>query len=279
MRIITCDDEEKVLAQLGEWSSDYFSIRKMEVSFEKYSTEKEFQKKINEYDGSEPIIIFLDMKQKWEQVLTQIRGMRHYINMEHIVVVLIFGNEYGEYIQKIFGVNPSYILVKPLSRKKFDEAMDFVLEKTEDIFARTKNVENNEKNESNEIGGEKEEAESYLVISRRGEKKKIDCQDIYYIERNLRKTEIHCIQEKYECYEKLSSLKERLGKNFVRCHNSFIVNLDYVKSVKRTELTLKDGRRISVSNSKSKETRELAAQYLKKRRILDFKNSKKKEEE
>ncbi len=261
MRIITCDDEEKVLAQLEEWSSDYFSIRKMEISFEKYKTEKEFQKKIDEYEGREPLIIFLDMKQKWECALRQIRKMGQYTNMERVSVVFLFGNKYDEYIEEIFGVNPIYLLVKPLNRKKFDKAMDFILAKMKNVFTKTEYIEHRENSEKEK---------TYIVISRRGEKKKIDCCDIYYIERNLRKTEIHCIQEVYECYEKLSSLKERLGENFVRCHNSFIVNLDYVESVKRTELTLKDGKRISISNSKSKETRKLAHQYLIKTTNCDF---------
>jgi len=237
MRVIACDDEEKVLTQLEEWTNDYFSKKKMEFSFERYNMEESFGQELDKYNGEVPLIIFLDMKQKWEKVLKRIREIEQWT--KNTVVVLIFGDGYKAYVEEIFDINPIYLLVKPLKKNRFDKAMDFVFRK---------------------MGDNKEEP--YVVIRRRGEQKKIYCHEIYYIERNLRKTEIHCVLENYECYEKLASLEERLGENFVRCHNSFIVNLAYVKSVKRNELILNDGKCIPVSNSKSRETREATIRYL-----------------
>lgn len=237
MRVIACDDEEKVLTQLEDWTRDYFSKKNMEFLFQKYSAEEEFRQELDRYDGEMPLIIFMDMQQKWEKSLKRIREIEQWT--KNTIVILIFGDGYSAYMEEIFDINPIYLLVKPLERSRFNKAMDLVFRK----------IGNNKK-------------ESYIVIRRRGEQKKIYCHEIYYIERNLRKTEIHCIVEDYECYEKLSSLEERFGEDFVRCHNSFIVNLAYVKSVRRNELILNNGKCIPVSNSKSKVTREAIVRYL-----------------
>lgn len=237
MRVIACDDEEKVLTQLEDWTSDYFSRKNMEFSFGKYSMEEKLRQELDKFNGEGPLIIFMDMQQKWEKALKRIREIEQWT--KNTVVVLIFGDGYSAYVEEIFDINPIYLLVKPLKKSRFDKAMDFAFRK---------------------MGDNKEEP--YVVIQRRGEQKKIYCHEIYYIERNLRKTEIHCVVENYECYEKLASLEERLGENFVRCHNSFIVNLAYVKSVRRNELILNDGKCIPVSNSKSKITREAVVRYL-----------------
>lgn len=47
MRVIVCDDEEKVLNQLEDWTSEYFSKRNMEFTFERYSMEEEFRQKLD----------------------------------------------------------------------------------------------------------------------------------------------------------------------------------------------------------------------------------------
>lgn len=102
----------------------------------------------------------------------------------------------------------------------------------------------------------------FVILKRRGEQIRLYHQEIFYIERNLRKTKFHCMMENCECSEKLSSFEEKLGENFVRCHNSFLVNLAYVKSMKRNEIILSNGEGIPVSNSRSKATREALLRYL-----------------
>ena len=56
-------------------------------------------------------------------------------------------------------------------------------------------------------------------------------------------------------------LKEMLIKlndvNFQRCHQSFIVNMDYIYSLKRYEIILRSGVSIPVSKAYSKQIREV----------------------
>ncbi|MGI6070257.1 MAG: LytR/AlgR family response regulator transcription factor [Blautia sp.] len=80
--------------------------------------------------------------------------------------------------------------------------------------------------------------------------------DIICMERNLHKTKIYMNNgQLMETAEKLSELSERLAPGeFVRCHNSIIVNLKYVRKIGRTEISLDglekyDKHAVSVSRS------------------------------
>ena len=59
----------------------------------------------------------------------------------------------------------------------------------------------------------------------------------------------------------LSGLRELCDKNFVRCHTSYIVNLFYVKGIKKLDIELISGEIIPISQPKRKEFMERLADY------------------
>ena len=81
--------------------------------------------------------------------------------------------------------------------------------------------------------------------------------DILYMERKGRVTYIQCKDECIDTPDKLSELEKYLSTvAFVRCHNSYIVNLTAVKEFARTEFLMIDKVRIPISRYKLQETRE-----------------------
>ena len=46
------------------------------------------------------------------------------------------------------------------------------------------------------------------------------------------------------------------GETFVRCHNSFIVNLNYIAQYSKTSFLMKNGAEIPISRSHQKEVKE-----------------------
>lgn len=62
----------------------------------------------------------------------------------------------------------------------------------------------------------------------------------------------------FKDYERSLSLRD----NFVRCHKSYIVNLDYVKSWKMDELTLETGDIVKISRPYWHEIRKMYACYI-----------------
>ncbi len=81
--------------------------------------------------------------------------------------------------------------------------------------------------------------------------------DIIYFESDKRIINIVTVNEEYSFYGKLDDIEEQLKKqDFVRCHQSFLVNAKKITSVKGTELTLTDKKTIPVSKRRAKETNE-----------------------
>ena len=53
----------------------------------------------------------------------------------------------------------------------------------------------------------------------------------------------------FEEYIKLDEVSEKLKTGFIRCHKSYLVNLDYVKDVTDSDIVLKSGELIPISRS------------------------------
>lgn len=87
-----------------------------------------------------------------------------------------------------------------------------------------------------------------LVIQNKGEQFVFPQKDILYLERNLRKTILYCRGQTGETYEPLEALLSRLNEEyFLRCHNSFVVNLAQVASYRRIQFTMKNGALVPIS--------------------------------
>ena len=56
----------------------------------------------------------------------------------------------------------------------------------------------------------------------------IDGNEVQYIKRDGMKIIFHTISRDYEIYSSFAKLQERLPKNFVRCHKSFIANINNI---------------------------------------------------
>ena len=62
--------------------------------------------------------------------------------------------------------------------------------------------------------------------------------DIQYIKRDGMKTIYHTINKTYETYSSLNKIEESLPKNFVRCHKSYIANLNNITNIESNKNTI-----------------------------------------
>ena len=89
---------------------------------------------------------------------------------------------------------------------------------------------------------------SHLVFKRGRERISINTSSIICIESHQRKVLIYCSDRIEEAYASISELSKQLpGDNFVRCHNSYIVNLAMVEKYGAKELILSGSICIPVS--------------------------------
>lgn len=85
---------------------------------------------------------------------------------------------------------------------------------------------------------------------------------ISFVESDRRILKIHVAGSSFETYGKLSDYERRLPERFVRCHKSFLVNMDYVVMCRANELALSTGEKIPVSQSRRKQTQEAVRAYV-----------------
>lgn len=89
-----------------------------------------------------------------------------------------------------------------------------------------------------------------LIISQKGKEEIFREEDILYIERKGRETRIYLRESEVLVTSRLEELEEQLADtDFVRCHKSYLVNLDEIRQFRRTEFVMRNGERIPISRN------------------------------
>lgn len=84
--------------------------------------------------------------------------------------------------------------------------------------------------------------------------KEISLERLLYIESNLHKLEFHIMEDDmkiYTMYETLNELEDKLAVNdFIRIHQSYLVNIKYIKNIVRYKLILSNGVELIIPKSR-----------------------------
>ncbi len=137
---------------------------------------------------------------------------------------LVFVSSSREYVFDAYEAEPFWYLVKPVTDQKLKRILQKILSKMEI------------------------QPQEFILVSKDREKKKIFLGDIYYFEVRGRVMDIHCTDGTVTYYEKMEKLEKELqGKDFFRCHKSYLVNLKYVSGYSRQELILDNGEKIVIA--------------------------------
>lgn len=89
-----------------------------------------------------------------------------------------------------------------------------------------------------------------------GESVRIDRRRILYLESRLRMLRLVTERGEHSFYASLEDAQRQLGEGFLRCHKSFLVNLEKVERFSREQIVLEDGTHIPVSRSYGKDVRQ-----------------------
>ena len=78
----------------------------------------------------------------------------------------------------------------------------------------------------------------------------LDLENVLYAESAGNHTILHTVDHSFESVETLTSIGRRYGRNFLRCHESYLVNPKHVLEVRRFKLRLSDGTQLPVPEKK-----------------------------
>lgn len=230
MNIVICDDDKNILTYLGEKIKD---ILKDDCIITTFNNGSDLINHINN-DITKPDIIFMDIDLKSERGIDIVKEIQR--DFQNIKIIFMTG--YQSYVEDIFEVETLYYLAKPINEEKLKKA----LKKAVDTI--------------------KKENEEILALQIKKEVISINLKDINYVESNLRTIIIHCDEIKETIYKKLNEIEEILPDNFIRCHQSYIVNMEKVNILARNKFILKTGDKVPISQSKYRETKDRFLDYL-----------------
>lgn len=107
-------------------------------------------------------------------------------------------------------------------------------------------------------------SEKMIYLESKSGKTLLESDRILYIERVRRKSIVTCFDGTYETPEPLEDILFKTGAgSFVRCHNSYVVNLKNVRQYRASEFVMKNGESVVVSRSYKKGVDKEFSDYVK----------------
>ncbi|MDO4183420.1 MAG: LytTR family DNA-binding domain-containing protein [Coriobacteriia bacterium] len=151
---------------------------------------------------------------------------------------VIYASGHLETAPEVYDTNHVYFLLKPVSTEKLQKALDLAFEALSSAT----------------------NAPIKLKFGRGFTL--VYPTSIKYIESNLRKLTVHTVQEDLQTYAKLEEVQKQLPPYFVRCHQSYLVNLAFMENYKNEGITMLDGTIIPVSRARAKEVQDSLLHFL-----------------
>lgn len=231
MVIAICDDDKADRARTCEIITDKMRGRREALEFVCYDCcedlVEQYENGCQRYD-----LIFMDIYMGHLNGMEAVRQIRSFDRN----VAVIFLTSSPDYAVESYDVCAHGYLLKPIEREKLEAAMNRFLEER---YPRIR--------------------QSLLVISG-SSGRRIAYNDILYIESRRMNLRIVCVNGIEHCVrKKLDDVRRELPESrFLRCNQSFIVNLDYVNDAD-SDFTMENGDKIPI---KVRERRRIREQYF-----------------
>ncbi len=239
IKIAICDDERVIIDRLRGYIEKHIKKAGLPYKIDIYQSGEEFaalEKAMSGYD-----IVFMDVNMKEMDGIKTAEDLRKYSDR----TFLVFVTGFIEYSLAGYKVDAIRYIIKDETTIESDivEALNVILEKM----------------------GRSVHELVYDFVEQR--EKKINIDNIVYIDNFLHRACFHLVEndmeKEYTVYKKLDDIEQEIKEEkFVRIHQSFIVNMDYVCDVKRYYAKLINGNELPVSKQRYK---SVVCEYTKQR--------------
>lgn len=191
-------------------------------------------------DPQPPDLLFLDigLGPAGPDGMALARRMRERGGAQQPVIIFVTG--YDRYVFDAFDVGAFQYLLKPVDEQKFAE-----------VFARAAALL------------EARRSPRALTLRFAHASKTVPVDAIRYIESSGHKVTLHLREGEFSCYAKLNELEAELQGSFFRIHKGYLVNLAYLSSYTRAEVTLTSGERLLLSKYKYRDFVKAYLRFLK----------------
>lgn len=230
-----CDDDKSIHQELNKLITlnldnntefDIINVFSAEELIEKYQHNQFFD------------IIFLDVEMKSLSGIDAAKIIREL----HPSAIIIFISNHPHYVFEVFKVEALHFLVKPISFAEFKNVFTRALHKYKTTH-------------------------TSITLKWQNERYVIKANTIKYIEGYKRHITVYTTEDTYEALGKIPDLLKELSPHgFIRTHQGFLVNMDYIKRFDATDVVLFDGTKVMISVRKRAEALQAFDKYLKSRK-------------
>lgn len=232
--IAVCDDESLPLRINCTYIEELAKKYKVDAQIIAFSTGEDV---LRFMENKTIDIVFMDVDLKGlNGIQTAARMLR-----KNPKILTIFVTGYREFAYDAFTVEAFSFLMKPIDPLRLERIFKKAILQVDDLNNRRQRMP--------------------LIITEDNLKKKINQANILYIERNDTQSVIVTTSARYCVYESITSLAERLEKQFLRINQGTIVNLSKVAQLNRSEIVMKTGEIFPVGRTYIREVKKRYLEY------------------
>jgi DNA-binding LytR/AlgR family response regulator len=236
LTVLLCDDNQQMIEKYSAMIKQSAKKHRIDITLSSFeSAESLIFYMYGAPSGAD--IIYLDILMGGQNGMEAARHLRHCGCKAEI----IFLTTSEDYVFDAFDVTPvQYLIKEATTAAKFEQvflrAVSLVKDKTTEMF----------------------------VYESGSVRKLIPLKSISHFEIWRRRVTVYCQEgENFQYYTTMGQLEKHLeGKNFIRTHRSYIVNLQYIAKFHMQNLLLKSGTKIPVGGTYAKQLEDAFANYM-----------------
>ncbi len=206
MRILIVDDEQPArdkLRRLLSQEADVTALAEARDGIEALQLIESFA----------PCALFLDIQ------MPEVSGLELAASLPSPAPLIVFATAYDQYAIKAFDANAIDYLLKPYDRERLQRALQRVRERLH-------------RREASILPAFRDaHAVRQLLVAERGVTRVIRVEDLEWIETADNYVVLHSAGQQVLMRQTLTSLLEKLGPGFVRCHRRAAVQLSWIDSI------------------------------------------------
>jgi DNA-binding LytR/AlgR family response regulator len=231
IRIAVCDDQESIVYSYKQTITDLFLSNDIQIILDTFTDGNQL---IEEQGKKFYDLVFLDIDMP---ILSGFDTAKSLKSMnEDTTIIFVTNEEHLVYLSLKY--SPFRFIRKPYFTNELEEAVLSFL----DLHGKRNTTK---------------------LFNCNGVMTAIKLKDILYVESNKHKVILHIVNKQIETRAKIGELEEELRDlGFVRTHVGYLVNMQYVFSIEKSEVVLMDRTRIAISRHRIDQVKGELQKYI-----------------
>lgn len=225
MRVAICEDEEAQRQMLQNCLTEWAAHNHIVLETKLFPNGESFLFAWEDDQDFDLLILDIEMG--------SLNGMElaNHIRRGDKDIPILFVTGYGQYMPQGYEVSALHYLLKPLDKNKLFQVLDRLKEK---------------------------KTEDKLLFHTEKGHVSLPLSQIWYVEAKAHRCILYTKNEDYLLSSSIGDMEKYLGshREFIRCHRSYLVNMQHICAITQSELFMDDKRRLPVSRSAEKRVNE-----------------------